>query len=198
MSKCPKCGKEIKPLYMKENCPHCNVNLLYYNLENRLNEDAQKADREYGAVERLLKLIKTSSVGSPWVIVRLVLFFTPLAAMCLPVYGDLSLISLVTGIIDGSVEIGSVMLQVVSMALVVVLSLAVIIASLFSALKNGFVRNMLFSAVNAAAFIATGLVIFNSGINFGAGWYATLAILIFEFIMHIICKKQIDKKQNID
>lgn len=189
---CPKCGKKISPFYMKENCPYCNVNLLYFNMEENLKSDALKAQKEVDAVNKFLNILKSSSIASPVLIVRLVLFFTPLAAMCLPMYGDLTLISIITGLINSNVEIESVLMPLISMGLVVVLSLAVIISSLFSATKNGFLRNMIFSAINTVVFVVLGVVIG----DMGAGWYVTLVIYIAEIVMHIICRGVINK--NVD
>lgn len=191
---CPKCSKKLGPLYMKETCPKCGINLIYYNLDKRLEEDAKQAQKEVDAVNRFVDVLKSSSIASPLLIVRLVLFFTPLASMCLPMYGDISLIRLIMGLIKSTIEIGDVIMPLVSMALVVVLSLAVIIASLFSSTKTGFLRNMIFSAVNTIVFVVLGVIIGNMGI----GWYLTLVIYIIEMIMHILCKKTIDKKQNVD
>lgn len=193
-NQCPKCGEKLSPFYLKENCPKCGVNLVYYDMENRLKADAEQAQREVDAVNRFLGILRSSSVASPLLIIRLVLFFTPLASMCLPMYGDISLVTLIKGLIDGSLEIGTVLMPVISMALVVVLSLAVIISSLFSVTKTGFLRNMIFSIINTAVFVTLGLVIGGVGI----GWYITLAIYVLEIIMHIICKMSIDKKQIVD
>lgn len=193
-NQCPKCGEKLSPFYLKENCPKCGVNLVYYDMENRLKADAEQAQREVDAVNRFLGILRSSSVASPLLIVRLVLFFTPLASMCLPMYGDISLVTLIKGLIDGSLEIGTVLMPVISMALVVVLSLTVIISSLFSVTKTGFLRNMIFSIINTAVFVTLGLVIGGVGI----GWYITLAIYVLEIIMHIICKMSIDKKQIVD
>lgn len=193
-NQCPKCGEKLSPFYLKENCPKCGVNLVYYDMENRLKADAEQAQREVDAVNRFLGILRSSSVASPLLIIRLVLFFTPLASMCLPMYGDISLVTLIKGLIDGSLEIGTVLMPVISMALVVVLSLTVIISSLFSVTKTGFLRNMIFSIINTAVFVTLGLVIGGVGI----GWYITLAIYVLEIIMHIICKMSIDKKQIVD
>lgn len=189
---CPKCGKKISPFYMKENCPYCNVNLLYYNMEDNLKADAAQAQKEVDAVNRFLGILKASSIASPVLIVRLVLFFTPLASMCLPMYNGVSLISLIMGLINSSLEIGDVLMPLISMALVVVLSLAVILSSLFSATKTGLLRNMIFSGINTVVFVVLGVII--GGL--GAGWFVTLAIYILEIIMHIICNKAINK--NVD
>ena len=43
-SKCPKCGGKIKATYMKQTCPHCGVNLLYYKLDEQLEADAARAE----------------------------------------------------------------------------------------------------------------------------------------------------------
>lgn len=189
---CPKCGKKISPFYMKENCPYCNVNLLYYNMEDNLKADAAQAQKEVDAVNRFLGILKASSIASPVLIVRLVLFFMPLASMCLPMYNGVSLISLIMGLINSSLEIGDVLMPLISMALVVVLSLAVILSSLFSATKTGLLRNMIFSGINTVVFVVLGVII--GGL--GAGWFVTLAIYILEIIMHIICNKAINK--NVD
>lgn len=192
MSKCPKCGKKLSPFYFKDTCPKCNVNLLYYDLEKRLAADALQAEKEVDAVNRFLNVLKSSSVSAPILIVRLVLFFTPLASMCLPMYGDISLISLIMGLINGSVQLGDVLLPLVSMALVVVLSLAVIISSLFSVTKTGFLRNMIFSVVNTAVFVVLGLIIGGAGV----GWYVTLVIYLAEILMHILCERKIRQSEN--
>ena len=189
---CPKCGKKISAFYLKEKCPHCNVNLLYYNLEDNLKADALQAQKEVDAVNHFLGILRASSVASPLLIVRLVLFFTPLASMCLPMYGDVSLISLIMGLINSEIQIGDVILPLVSMAFVIVLSLAVIISSLFSVTKTGFLRNMIFSVVNTAVFVVLGLIIGGAGI----GWYITLVIYLVELVMHILCEKQIRKKAD--
>lgn len=189
---CPKCGKKLSPFYMKDKCPYCGVNLLYYNLDENLKADAALAQKEVDAVNKFLNIIKSSSIASPLLIVRLVLFFTPLASMCLPMYDDVSLITVIMGLIKSTVEIGDVMMPLISMALVVVLSLAVIISSLFSSTKTGLIRNIIFSVINTAVFVVLGVIIGGMGI----GWYVTLVIYILEFVLHIICNRVINK--NVD
>ena len=46
-NKCPKCGERLSIFYLKENCPHCGANIMYYNMDKRLEEDAAKAEAEY-------------------------------------------------------------------------------------------------------------------------------------------------------
>ena len=63
MSNCPKCNEKLSPFYMKQNCPKCNTNLVYYDLDNRLQADHEKAMKEQEAVDRVLNNIKTSAFG---------------------------------------------------------------------------------------------------------------------------------------
>lgn len=188
---CPKCGGKISPFYMKQNCPHCNVDLLYYKLEERLELDAKESERQVANLKKFVDTIKISSVSSPILIIRLVLFFTPLASMCFPMYNDVSLVSMILGIINGEFDLGANILILVSMALVVVLSLAVIISSLFSATKNGLKRNVALSAANTITFVAIGLVIGSMSI----GWYITLAIYAVEIVLHFVCNKALKKEK---
>lgn len=187
---CPKCGKKISPFYFKETCPHCSVNLLYYKLEERLEADAKESQRQVDNLKKFVDTVKNSTISSPVLIVRLVLFFTPLASMSLPFYNDISLITIIKSIINGEFNIGDVLLPVISMGLVVVLSLVVIISSLFSSTKKGLLRNVIFSIINTAVLIAFGMII--GGL--GAGWYVTLGIYIVEIALHFICNKIITKK----
>lgn len=189
---CPKCGAKLGRYYMKESCPSCGVNLFYYRFDERLEKDAELAQSEVDAVNRFVGVIKKSAVSSPLTIIRLVLFFMPLASMCLPMYNGLTLISLIIGIIKGTLDLGAVILPVVSMALVIVLSLAVIISSLFSAAKAGLIRNVVFSLINTAAFAAFGVII--GGI--GVGWYLTAIIYVLELALHFACDKAIKKGEK--
>jgi len=52
---CPHCGGKLGVFYLKPVCPHCGVQLLYYNMEERLEADAQKAAQEVDALWRTLR-----------------------------------------------------------------------------------------------------------------------------------------------
>lgn len=189
---CPKCGKKISPFYFKETCPGCNVNLLYYKLDERLEADAKESQRQIDNINKFVDTIKSSTISSPVLIIRLVLFFTPLASMCLPVYNDISLITIIKSVIGSEFNFNDVLLPVISMGLIVVLSLVVIISSLFSSTKNGLLRNIIFSVLNTAVLFVFGVII--GGV--GAGWYVTLGIYIAEIVMHFVCNKIITKKRR--
>ena len=191
-NKCPKCGGKLSPFYLKENCPHCGVNILYYKLDERLEADAAESLRQEMKLKAFKDLIISSSFASPILIIRFILFFTPLASMCLPMYNKMTLISVIAGIIKGELSVSDNILPIAGMALVIILSLAVIISSMFSAGKKGLLRNLIFSAVNTLAFLILGLII--SGL--GIGWYITAGIYILEIVLHFVCDKAI--KKNAD
>ena len=43
MANCPKCGYRLRLIDYKPECPKCGVNLMYYNMEERLAADADKS-----------------------------------------------------------------------------------------------------------------------------------------------------------
>ena len=58
MDKCPKCGKKLTILNIKQECPACGCDLLYYDIDKRLEEDAIQAEKEFEWVEKKLGFIK--------------------------------------------------------------------------------------------------------------------------------------------
>lgn len=61
-NKCPKCGKKLGLFYLKENCPECGASIMYYNMEERLEEDARKAEEEYAKAQAFLDKITPSFI----------------------------------------------------------------------------------------------------------------------------------------
>ncbi len=58
-NKCPKCGKKLGLLYLKPECPECGCDINYYDYENRLEQDAIKAEAEFKWVEdKLNKFVR--------------------------------------------------------------------------------------------------------------------------------------------
>lgn len=54
MNKCPKCGKKLSVFYIKQNCSECGCDLLNYNREASLKDDAERAEAEFAKLEALL------------------------------------------------------------------------------------------------------------------------------------------------
>ena len=53
-NKCPKCGEKLSIFYIKQECPACGCDLLYYNMDKQLEEDAKQAEKEFEALEKFL------------------------------------------------------------------------------------------------------------------------------------------------
>lgn len=62
MDKCPKCGKKLSMFYVKQNCPDCGCDLLYYDMDKRLEEDAAQAEKEFEALEKFLDKVTPSFI----------------------------------------------------------------------------------------------------------------------------------------
>jgi endonuclease/exonuclease/phosphatase family metal-dependent hydrolase len=206
-SVCPKCGIKLKPTYMKQNCPNCGINLLYYKIDENLQKDAEKAAKEVASVKHFLSVLKNSSIASPLHILRLILFFTPLASMCLPMYWaghkNVSLITFIMSIINHGFDFGamlqdkSYLFAVISIVCVIVFSLAVIINSLFSCTKRGYRRNVIFSLVNTVVYAAASILVCANGGYVKAGFYVTMLIYALEFVLHYLTAKPKTKKRVI-
>ena len=54
MDKCPKCGNKLTVFNVRQNCPECGCDILYYDMDKRLEEDAIQAEKEFEALEKFL------------------------------------------------------------------------------------------------------------------------------------------------
>ena len=209
-NKCPKCNEKLSPFYMKQTCPKCNTNLVYYDLDKRLQEDHERAMREQAAVDKVLNNIKTSAFGGPLQIIRFVLMFSPLLWMCLPMFtvkdfglnegnegSNITLISIIMDIINGTLSFddifskGEYLTSVITMVCIILFSLAVIISSLFSVGEKALKRNMIFSTINFVVLIGCVLwSLVSCSISIG------VIIIILTYILEFFLHKKIDKKLN--
>ena len=200
-NKCPKCGEKLSPLYMKQNCPKCDTNLVYYDLENRLKADHEQAIKEQEAVDRVLNNIKISAFGGPLQIIRFVLMFSPLAWMCLPVFRandgeNITLISVIMGIVNGTLDFSnpSYLFPFITMVCIILFSLMVIISSLFSVGKKTLSRNETFSIINTFVFGILSIVSCKVGdAHLGTGWFLVSITYILEMEMHELVNRKLNK-----
>ena len=203
MSNCPKCNEKLSPFYMKQNCPKCGTNLVYYDLDKRLEQDHIQAMKEQEAVERVLNNIKTSAFGGPLQITRFVFMFSPLIWMCLPMFkandgGSVTLISVIMGIINGSMPFDKILsdksylFPVLTMICVIIFSLFEIIASLFSIGKKAFRRIVVFGIINRLVFLACFVLSVTNGAFALAGFWCVLIVYNIIPILH----RQINDKLN--
>lgn len=60
--KCPKCGAKLGRFYFKQNCPKCGVNLMYYKLDERLEQDVENAQKEVRDLWLFVKKLDRANV----------------------------------------------------------------------------------------------------------------------------------------
>ncbi len=200
-NKCPKCGEKLSPLYMKQTCPKCNTNLVYYDLDKRLEADHIQAMKEQEAVDKVLDNIKISAFGGPLQIIRFILMFSPLLWMCLPMFTsddrtDIALISIIMGIINGNFDFGnlSYLFPVITMACIILFSLAVIISTLFSVGEKALSRNETFSIINSLVFLIISIIACKvGGAHLSTGWFLVSITYILEMEMHALVNKKLNK-----
>lgn len=211
-NKCPKCGEKLSIFYLKQECPKCKTNLLYYGLEDRLENDRIQAEKEENAVKNFLYHLKLSSIGGKWQIIRLVLLFSPLLWMLLPVfvlkmYGvsnySFTLHGVIIGFIKGEINFNTVLsdkqylLPILTFVFIIVFSLAVIISSLFSCGKKSLARNIVFSIINLAVLSVMTALCVQNGLTASAGLYIIFAEYIITFAMHILCDEKIKSRIEV-
>ncbi len=199
-NRCPKCNEKLSPFYMKQNCPKCNTNLVYYDLDNRLKADHEKAIKEQEAVDNVLNNIKTSAFGGPLQITRFVLMFSPLLWMCLPVFtsddgADITLISVIMGIINGSFDFGnpSYLFPFITMVCIIIFSLIVIISSLFSVGENAIKKIQIFQKINYLALLICVILSVVNGAFFSFGVALTFLTYVVTDILHSKIHKKLNK-----
>ena len=86
MSECPKCKQKIGLLYLKQNCPHCGVNLRFCNFEENFYMDAKKAELYLSGINRFIAHLKASYIGSKLTVARLCVMLLPVCSFLVP-YG---------------------------------------------------------------------------------------------------------------
>ncbi len=84
MANCPKCGEHLRMVDWKQHCPHCKCNVVIYDIQERLMQDADKAEVQYYHFQKKIDRMKASFVGSKLAIARIFTSFIPLAAIVVP------------------------------------------------------------------------------------------------------------------
>ncbi len=84
MANCPKCGEHLKLTDWKQHCPHCNCNIVVYDIQERLMQDADKAEVQRYYFQKKIDRMKASFVGSKLAVIRIFTSLIPLAAVVVP------------------------------------------------------------------------------------------------------------------
>lgn len=176
MAKCPKCGRKLTLLDWRPNCPGCGVNIVYYNLDERLQDEADVAEAEHARLQKRIDRLKASFIGSKLTIARIFLSILPIATLLLPlanvnfsaavIHGgtvntDISLISLINVVSNlnfdhlftmiGSELLGNAFLGYLIALGALALSLVFVLVSLFALMAacgpKGNIRNIILNSV---------------------------------------------------
>ena len=84
MANCPKCNHHLRMVDWKQKCPYCGANVFLYNLQERLMQDADKAEVQHYYFQKKVDRAKASYIGSPMAIVRIVTSLLPVGALFAP------------------------------------------------------------------------------------------------------------------
>lgn len=167
MANCPKCGHHLHIYDWKPNCPKCGVNMVYYNSNERLLAESEKAEIEHAKHQPGIDRAKAATIGSKEGIIRIIISVLPLAAVFLPLvrvfYGDGSTKALnALGVYKfiNSVGFGTVFgeafkpnliyLSVAMLLVCLVCTLVFGILLVMSLGKHGKVRNLIFNLILVA------------------------------------------------
>lgn len=212
---CPKCGEKLSPFYFKQTCPKCGVNLFYYEMDKRLEQDNIKAEAEAEYFEKVLDNIKRSTIRGVLPILRLISFLLPVAALCLPVLKvegvptvdpNVSLISLITRLLsrpEGE-EIGAFLSDVLLkntpylmaaaiMVSVVVFFLVTVIAALFTYSKKGLTAALIVHISELVTVGALAAVAISGGATAAAGLIAVGVCVLLSGILTVVLGKSLRK-----
>lgn len=84
MANCPKCGEHLRMVDWKQHCPHCNCNIVIYDIQERLMQDADKAEVQHYHFQKRINRMKAAFVGSKLAIARIFTSLIPIVAIVVP------------------------------------------------------------------------------------------------------------------
>lgn len=84
MASCPHCGRKLRMADWRPECPGCGTNLNYYDSNQRLLDESEKAEIEHALFQPRIDRAKAAYAGSRWAILRIVLTLLPVGALFLP------------------------------------------------------------------------------------------------------------------
>lgn len=112
MSKCPKCSKKLRIVDISQFCPHCGVNMRFYNFEENFIREAKLAELSQAGLKVKLRNLKYSFSGSKYITAKLIVMLLPVLSFLIPSgsfnisiplvsvdlqFGILGIVNLVTG-----------------------------------------------------------------------------------------------------
>lgn len=189
MAVCPKCGAKIGKFDWSANCKKCGVNIMYYDMDKKLEEDAARAEKEFEQLYKMKAGMKASFIGSKLAITRTVMTFLTFFTFFLPladINGKSSgLFQIIASIIkDGLGDISTPFILLSAALLINILNL---IVTLFDYTKSGRITLTLMWLLGAGLTIACIAV--HGQPLYGA--YVLAAVYAFSAVIQIaVCVKK--------
>lgn len=202
MANCPNCGRHLRLIDWRPECPGCGTNLNYFNSNKALLEESEKAEIEHAHFQPRIDRAKAAYVGSKFAIVRIILTLLPIGALFLPVFktadGALNVLKLynqineigIGNVIGGALS-NSFYLSVTLLLLSAVMIIVSLVLILMSLGKHGKVRviityglMLLLSISSFVVFLASG----NGSLGIGAALYMALMLLLFIWNLFLLKK----------
>lgn len=212
MAACANCGRKLRMIDWKQNCPDCGVNLNYFNANERLLADSEKAEIEHARFQPKVDRAKASYAGSWMAIVRIVLTVLPLAALFLPLVSvsgenrNILKLSFLTGA-DGKLAFNAgdifgkafsgdlFALSFVFMLVAAAMFLITLILTIMALGKHGKIRNVLLNGLQLAM-AAASLIVFTQAAapmdvacKAGIGAYVFIGLIALELIWNLVINK---------
>lgn len=218
MTECPKCGRHLKITDWRQKCPDCGVNMVLYNSQERLMQDADIAEVQYYHFQKKIDRVKAAYVGTKLAIVRIFTSILPVAAIFLPLInakvtepfepmdGGISLLT----IINNSDKLGAIsdamvtaktptMFLLASMGLFVLSLLAFLLHFILITLAcspKGKIRNTILDVIILISSIGSAVAILTmpdggavSG-TLGIGAYLYIALQIANVVVDLLTFKK--------
>ena len=89
MADCPKCKQKIPFYHISQNCPHCGVNMRFYDFDKRFYHDAKEAELSNAKINVFIAKLKASLIGGTLPILRLCFLLLPIVALLVP-FGNMT------------------------------------------------------------------------------------------------------------
>ena len=86
MANCPRCEHRLRLTDWKQKCPYCGANVFLYDLQERLMQDADKAEVQHFYFQKKMDRAKASFIGSRLAVARIVTSLLPVGAVFLPLF----------------------------------------------------------------------------------------------------------------
>ena len=217
MAQCPNCGRHLKLIDWRPQCPGCGVNMVYFKSNERLLAESEKAEIAHAKFQPGVDRAKASFLGSKAAIMRIPLSLLPLAGLMLPTVkkagGNMNIIDIVKVLSSGDIKAYMLSafsgrlpaLSLVFAALSVVMILVSLGCSVMSLVRHGKMRNLLLNGSSVLLALISAVILCFSvsddgqklSIGIGAVIYILLLILLTAYNYILVDKGILKVKYTV-